>query len=270
VPQHVPSATLLVGCDVIAATPAAARGGLMTQNAGHVTIEVPGTGTLPAYFAPAASLDADGRAPGVVVVHEIFGLTDDIRDIADQFAARGYHSIAPDLLSYGGKTRCLVSVARALLKEQGRPFAEIAAARAWLSARDDSNGRTGIAGFCLGGAFAILMASRGFDASAVQYGRLPKNLDAALRGSCPMVASYGAIDGTLRGAAATLEAALTEADVEHDVQQYEGAGHSFMNHSAAPGWLKPLTGSMHAGYVDTAASDAWSRIDRMFSSALRD
>ena len=242
----------------------------MTQDAGHVTVEVPGTGTLPAYFAPAAFLDADGRAPGVVVVHEIFGLTDDIRAIANQFASRGYHSIAPDLLAYGSKTRCLVSLARSLQKEQGRPFAELAAARSWLSARDDSNGRTGIAGFCLGGAFAILMASRGFDASAVQYGRLPKNLDAALRGSCPMVASYGAIDGTLRGAATQLEAALSAADVEHDVQEYEGAGHSFMNHSSAPAWMKPLTGSMHAGYVDTAASDAWSRIDRMFSSALRD
>ena len=158
----------------------------MTQDAGHVTVEVPGTGTLPAYFAPAAFLDADGRAPGVVVVHEIFGLTDDIRAFANQFASRGYHSIAPDLLAYGSKTRCLVSLARSLQKEQGRPFAELAAARSWLSARDDSNGRTGIAGFCLGGAFAILMASRGFDASAVQYGRLPKNLDTALRGSCPI------------------------------------------------------------------------------------
>ena len=242
----------------------------MDQAAADVRIEVPGVGTIPAYFSPTAALDADGRAPGVVVVHEAFGLTDDVRRLVDEFASRGYHSIAPDLLSYGGTVRCMVSVARALQKEQGRPFAEIAAARGWLTARTDATGRVGIAGFCLGGAFAILMASRGFDASAAHYGRLPRNLAAALDGACPMVASYGGQDKTLRGAAATLESALEAAGVEHDVKEYPEAGHSFMNHSTAPAWLRPFTGSMHAGYVDTAATDSWERIERMFGSALRD
>jgi carboxymethylenebutenolidase len=262
--------TQALRCDVIAATSAAREGDAMGQGAADVTIEVPGIGTIPAYYSPAAELDPDGRAPGVVVVHEIFGLTNDIRRIADEFAARGYHSIAPDLMSHGGKVRCMVSAFRALQKEQGRPFAEIAAARSWLTSRDDVNGRVGIAGFCLGGAFAILMASRGFDASAAQYGMLPRNLEAALSGSCPMVASYGGRDGTLKGAAPRLEAALTDLGVEHDVKEYADAGHSFMNHSSVPGWMKPFSSSMHAGYVDTAASDAWERIDRMFSSALRD
>lgn len=241
----------------------------MAAGAVDVRIEVPGVGTVPAYFSPTEALDDDGRAPGVVVVHEAFGLTADIRSIADEFASRGYHAIAPDLLSYGGTMRCMVSVFRALQKEAGRPFAEIAAARGWLAGRDDSTGKVGIAGFCLGGAFAILMASRGFDASAAQYGRLPRNLDAAVRGACPMVASYGGRDGTLRGAAAKLETALAAAGVEHDVKEYPEAGHSFMNHSQAPSWMKPFAGSMNAGYVDTAAADAWARIDRMFASALR-
>ena len=55
-----------------------------------VTIEVPATGALPAYFSPAVGID--GPAPGVVVVHEAFGLNADIRDMADQFAARGFHA----------------------------------------------------------------------------------------------------------------------------------------------------------------------------------
>ena len=236
----------------------------------HLVIDIPGIGALPAYFSPAAMRDAEGRAPGVVVVHEAFGLTDDIRGIADEFAARGYDAIAPDLLSYGGKTRCMVAVFRALQAEKGRPFTEISAARGWLTARADANGKVGIAGFCLGGAFAILMAARGFDASAAHYGRLPKNLEAALQGACPMVGSYGGLDGTLKGAAARLDAALAVAGVEHDVKEYPDAGHSFMNHSSAPGWMKPFTGSMHAGYVDTAAADTWDRIDAMFTSALRD
>src|SRR4249919_170907 len=139
-----------------------------------MSLSVDGAGPIPAYFSPARG--TDGAAPGVVVVHEAFGLTDDIRGIADDFAARGYHAVAPDLLSHGGTVRCLVGVTRALRSGRGRPFAEITAARTWLAARDDSTGRTGIAGFCLGGAFAILMANRGFDASAVSYGVLPPRL----------------------------------------------------------------------------------------------
>ena len=103
------------------------------------------------------------------------------------------------------------------------------------------------------------------------YGRLPQNLAAALAGSCAMVASYGALDGSLEGAADTLRDALERAGVEHDVKEYADAGHSFLNHSAetAPRWMKPLTGSLNAGFVDTAAADAWDRITRMFDTALR-
>jgi len=214
-----------------------------------VTIEVPATGALPAYFSPAVGVD--------------------VRDMADQFAARGFHAIAPDLLSYGATVRCLVTVTRALGKGEGRPFTEIAAARSWLTDRDDCTGRIGIAGFCLGGAFAILMANRGFDVSAPNYGRLPASLDAAATGACPVVASYGGRDGTLKGAAGKLEAALEAAGVEHDVKEYPEAGHSFLNHSEAPSWMKPFARTLHAGYVDTAAIDAWDRIERMFDSTLR-
>jgi carboxymethylenebutenolidase len=235
-----------------------------------ISIVVPGVGTLPAYFSPAAAVADGSSAPGVVVIHEAFGLTDDIREIADEFARRGFHAIAPDLMSYGGQVRCMVSLTRALSSGVGRPFAEIAAAREWLSDRDDCTGQIGIAGFCLGGAFAIVMANRGFDVSAAQYGVLPKRLDAAVKGACPLVASYGGRDRFLTGAAAKLETALEAVGVEHDVKEYADAGHSFMNHSAAPAWMKPFTGSLHAGYVDTAADDAWERIQTMFDKTLRD
>jgi carboxymethylenebutenolidase len=234
----------------------------------ELLLDVPGVGVLPAYFSP-AHVEDGVAAPGVVVLHEAFGLTDDIRRIADEFAARGFHAVAPDLLSYGGMVRCLVTLVRALGAGEGRPFAEIDAARTWLADREDCTGQVGVAGFCLGGAFALVMANRGFGASAAQYGRLPKNLDAAMTGACPVVASYGALDGTLRGAAATLTGALERTGVEHDVIEYADAGHSFMNHSSVPGWMAPFARSMHAGYVDTAATDAWDRITRMFDAALR-
>jgi carboxymethylenebutenolidase len=228
--------------------------------------EIPvGRGTLPGYLAMP---QGEGPWPGVVVVHEAFGLNDDIRRIADRFAAEGYTAFAPDLLATGNRIACLVRVARAMSTGEGEPAAHLVAAREWLAGRDDATGAVGIAGFCLGGGFAIVMANKGFGASAAQYGRLPKNLAAAVRGSCPMVASYGAIDSSLKGVAPKLEAALAAADVEHDVKVYEGAGHSFMNTSEAPGWMKPFARGMHAGFVDTAAADAWTRILAMFGTAL--
>ncbi len=232
-----------------------------------IRIDVPGVGSLSAYFSPARG--GDEPAPGVVVVHEAFGLNDDIRRLADEFAARGFHAVAPDLLSHGPRLTCLVSVMRALRAGEGRAFADVAGARGWLTDRDDCTGRVGIAGFCLGGAFAILMANRGFDASAAQYGMLPRRLDGAVAGACPVVASYGGRDRSLPGAAARLDAALTAAGVDHDVKEYPEAGHSFMNRSEPPAWMRPLTTSLHAGYVDTAATDAWDRISRLFDSALR-
>ena len=232
-----------------------------------IVIEVPGVGSLPAYLAETPT--TDGPQPGVVVVHEAFGLNDDIRRIADEFAARGFHAVAPDLLSYAGKLRCLVSVTRAMSAGEGRPFRELEAARHWLGERDDCTGQVGIAGFCMGGAFALLMANRGFGASSVNYGRLPKRLDQAVQGACPVVASYGATDGSLRGAAARLTAALEGAAVTHDVKEYADAGHSFMNRSSVPGWMKPMVGSLNAGFVDTAAADSWNRIQHAFDTALR-
>lgn len=235
-----------------------------------ISLAVPGHGSIPAYHAPAQGVE--GPAPGVVVVHEAFGLTDAIREIADQFASRGYHALAPDLLSYSGKMRCLVQITRALSSGEGRSFDELEAARAWLAEQEGSNGRVGVAGFCLGGAFAMLLATRGFEASAALYGQLPKNLDRAFGGACPVVASYGGQDKSLRGAGDKLEAALSAQGVSHDVKTYPEAGHSFMTHSEgdAPAWMRPLSKAMlHVGYVDTAAQDSWQRIDAMFTEALK-
>ena len=100
----------------------------------------------------------------------------------------------------------------------------------------------------MGGGFALMLAPRrGFAASSVNYGTAPKRAytPAFLRGSCPVVASYGGKDRTLRGAADRLDKALTAVGVEHDVKVYPGAGHGFINdhegagtgrHSSSPPW----------------------------------
>jgi carboxymethylenebutenolidase len=212
-----------------------------------------------------------GPWPAVVVVHQIYGLDDDIRHIADKFASDGYLAFAPDFLATGNKLGCLVKLAQSLSSGEGDHVQQLIGIRQWLADRADCTGKVGITGFCLGGAFAIVMANKGFDAAAPNYGQLPKHLNAALEGACPVVASYGGLDRSLTGAAAKLKNALQEAGVEHDVKEYPQSGHSFMNQSPSPAWMKPVQklAGLNVGYVDTDADHAWERILAMFETALR-
>jgi carboxymethylenebutenolidase len=88
-----------------------------------------------------------------------------------------------------------------------------------------------------------------------------------LAGACPVVASYGARDLPLRGAAARLTAALEEAGVEHDVHEYAGAGHSFLNRHPAP--LLALEKVLGMGWHEPSAEHAWARILSMFARHLK-
>lgn len=209
-----------------------------------------------------------GPWPGVVVIHDAFGLGDDTLEQTDRLAAAGYLALAPDLFTNGG-IRCLRTTIRSLLRGEGDAFADIEAARAALVSREDCAGRVGVIGFCMGGGFALVVAPRGFDVAAPNYSPLPKQpLEEVLRGTCPMVASFGGRDRSLPGAAAKVEAVLAELGVPHDVKEYPDAGHGFLNrHNGGP--LNMVMRLAGFGYHHPSAEDAWGRILRFFDTHLR-
>src|ERR1700722_12449153 len=208
-----------------------------------------------------------GPHPGVVVIQDALGLTRAIREHADRLASYGYLAVAPDLYTRGGMLRCVQATFRSLFSGQGQAYDDIESSRRWLLARDDCSGRVGVIGFCMGGGFALMTANRGFDASSPNYGPLPKNLDAALGGACPVVGSYGARDRTLKGATAKLEAALTEKGIPHDVKEYPDAGHSFLEQFPV-GPLAPVLRVAGMAYEAASADDAWRRIRAFFDEHL--
>ena len=211
-----------------------------------------------------------GPYPAVVMVHEVFGIDEAMRAQITRLAQAGYVVMMPDLFSRGGARKCLTATFKALTAGKGQAFDDVAAAKANLLARPDTTDKIGVIGFCMGGGFALLLANRGYDASAVNYGMMPKELDLVLEGACPIIGSFGAKDKQLVGAASKLEVALTERKIAHDIKEYPDAGHAFMNPHQAGG---PVFGTLlrisGAKPNPEAAADAWARIEKFFGEHLR-
>jgi carboxymethylenebutenolidase len=215
----------------------------------------------------------EGPHPGVVVLHESFGLNDDIRRIAARFAQAGYAALAPDLYSHGTRIVCLSRVMVDMLSgAAAREIADIHAAREALAARPEVDPeRIAVAGFCQGGGFALVAGTRpGFSAAAVNYGVVPSKRS-KLDGLCPVVASYGARDKVVgRRMAERLERHLSALGVPHDVKTYEQAGHSFFSQvDGWQGWLARMPSPMAVGYDEGAAEDGWRRMLAFFEEHVR-
>ena len=214
--------------------------------------------------------EGTGPWPGVVVLHEIFGVDEEMRKQVKHLASMGYLALMPDLFSDGGFRRCISATMRALGSGQGRAYADIESARQTLLADPRCTGGVGVIGFCMGGGFALMTVGTGFDVASVNYGMMPKDLDTALENSCPIVTSYGAKDATLKGATATLEEALTRKGIPHDSKEYPNAGHVFMNDRLnGPPVIRPLVRIMNFGPEPESAEDAWARVAAFFTEHLR-
>ena len=235
------------------------------------TISAP-KGELPVYVA---TPDGPGPWPGVVVIHDALGMTQDLRNQADWLASEGHLAVAPDLFAGRGKLTCMVSVMRETRAAgEGRSMTSRLRGRGW---RGGTTARRGRGDRVLHGrGLALLLApDRGFAASSVNYGAAPKSAYTAdfLRRACPIVGSYGGTDRTLRGAAGRLDRVLTAVGVEHDVKEYPGAGHGFLNDHEGAGDKLPAVIAIMArfsgmGYNEAATQDARRRIAAFFDAHL--
>ncbi len=203
--------------------------------------------------------DGSGPFPGVVVIHEIFGLNDNMRDIARRFAGEAYAALAVDLFS--GRNRA-VCMARFMLANLFGPLEhggvkDLKAALSYLADQPGvDSARLGAIGFCMGGGFAIAWACTDprLKVIAPFYGTNPKPLEAVAR-SCPVVGSYPDPDFTT-AAGRKLDEILDTYDVPHDIKVYQGARHSFFNDQS------PAT------FNAEAAADAWARTLAFFQAHL--
>jgi carboxymethylenebutenolidase len=216
---------------------------------------------LPASTAP---------RPAIIVIHEIFGLNDDIRRITGRFADLGWVALAPDLYDTEGmRLLCIARTMLALRRKNGPAFADLEAARTWLAARPEVDPRrTGVVGFCLGGGFALLYAVRApLGAAGVFYGDVPATAD-ELRGVCPVVAGYGGKDRLFAAQGRRLASHMEALGVAHDVRIYPHAGHSFMSHHTGVMATLAAWGPMAAGWNAEAEADSWRRLAEFFRAHL--
>ena len=223
----------------------------------------------PELSAAIAVPEGKGPWPAVVMVHEVFGIDENMRAQMLRLASAGYVVIMPDLYSRGGIRKCLTATFRSLASGVGQAFEDIEAAKKLVLARKDTTGKVGVIGFCMGGGFALLLAIDGYQAAVSNYGMLPKNMDEALAGACPILGNYGAKDKQLAKAKVQLDESLTKLGVEHDIKMFDEAGHAFMNPKQGGG---PVFGTLlrvtGARPNPEAAKEAWVRIENFFSKHL--
>ncbi|WP_020658871.1 dienelactone hydrolase family protein [Amycolatopsis benzoatilytica] len=203
--------------------------------------------------------DGTGPFPGIVVVHEAFGLNDNIRDVCRRFAAEEYAALGVDLFEGRNRAVCMarmfVGAMAGNLDHYGVPALKAALGRlAGLPEVDAA--RIGAIGFCLGGSIVLTWGCSDVRLTAIApfYGAAPKPRE-AIRRLCPVVGSWPGKDFTTK-AAGILEADLTAAGIPHDLKVYPGAKHSFFNDQ----WR---------AYDAVAAEDAWRRVLAFFAEHVK-
>ena len=204
------------------------------------------------------------RAPVVVVIHEIFGLTDWIRAVADQFAAEGFIAIAPDLLSGhgadGGGTPAdrqqAVALVRSLrVEDTTRRLSAVARYGLSLPASSD---KFGAVGFCWGGSTSFNFAANegDLDAAIVYYGSSPSRAMLG-RVEAPVLGLYGGDDARVNATIPDAMREMRRLGKFYEPHQFAGAGHGFLRQQSA-----------RDGANLSAAKAAWAKSIEFFREHL--
>ena len=218
-----------------------------------VDVDAGDAGTVLAWVVYPERADA---APIVLVIHEIFGLTDWIRAVADSLAAEGFIAIAPDLLSgkgpEGGGTDSIEDPVKAIRQlDPAEIRARLDAAAHYAMQLPAAAPRFAAIGFCWGGSTSFRYATEqpALAAAVVFYGAAPAE-EALRRLQLPVLGLYGGEDNRVNATIAPARAVIDEIGGSYEAHVYEGAGHGFLraqNH--------PERGESNR----RAAADAWPR-----------
>ena len=198
--------------------------------------------------------NATGPLPGLLVIHEWWGLNDNIRAMTRRLAGEGYVALAVDL--YGGQVADTPDKARELMSsvDPDRAIENLRQARAYLAEQLKSDGgpggRIGVIGWCFGGGWSLrtaLAMPDGIDATVIYYGHLTTDRSELAKLDSPVLGLFGAEDGSIPpDQVHAFEEALETLGKPVEVKIYDGAGHAFANPSGER-------------YRPEAAQDAWRR-----------
>lgn len=222
-----------------------------------------------------------GQYPAIILIHEIWGLNNHIRDVANRLAMSGYVVMAPDLLSQTGipdkvdqsimkdmKDPATRAEAQAKLREatapvQMREFAtqtleKLQACFNWLQIQDFYNGKIACVGFCFGGTYtyALAVEQAALSAAVVFYGHAPEPSDKIAQIACPVLVFNGEKDENSMKQLPGVKEAAEKFSKDFQFYTYENAGHAFFNNT------NPVT------YNPEAANDAWVKTLEFLSKTL--
>jgi carboxymethylenebutenolidase len=216
-----------------------------------------GTGTVKGYLA--RPVQATGKLPCVLVVHENRGLNPHIEDIARRMALENFVAFAPDALTPLGGYPGDEDKARELFAklDQQKTREDFVAAVSYLKTRPECSGKTGVVGFCYGGGVAHMLSTRLPDLNAAVsfYGNHPPAADAS-KVKAPLLIHFAGVDERINAAWPAYEEALKAAGVRYTAHQYAGTQHGFNNDTTPR-------------FDAASAKLAWERTITFFHQTLR-
>mgnify|MGYP000227023646 CR=1 FL=1 len=227
-----------------------------------VTYGTVGEDSLRGYYAEPESAMGDTTLPGLIVIHEWWGLNNNIKMMARRLAGEGYQALAVDM--YGGDTAGTSDAAQQLMKQamqnQDRGVANLKQAQQYLAQIEDAE-LTGVIGWCFGGGWSLqaaLSMPEKLDAAVIYYGRLVTDADQLKKLNMPILGNFGSEDNAIPPEnVKRFGTVLDSLGIWNDLKIYEGAGHAFANPSGD-------------SYESKAARDAWKRTTDFLERYLKE